>query len=204
MDGGRALQGVEVPPALRHGVGDVVDVKRQRAEREDAHERVAEDLDFVGEDLRGVDALDEFLGGADDLGARRQIAGFADGHQARPAGGDEGARARAGDAGGGVDAAGPRGVDKVLVGAQGLGAVEDRAVALGGEAVLVRVAADGGDALEAEIEGDGLKAGLFEEGKEEGAQAAVDVKREALLKCQLRQRRDVVDDAVREVGGRAD
>lgn len=68
----------------------------------------------------------------------------------------------------------------------------------------MRVAADGGDALEAEIEGDGLKAGLFEEGKEEGAQAAVDVKREALLKCQLRQRRDVVDDAVREVGGRAD
>lgn len=82
-----------------------------------------------------------------------------------------------------------------------MGAVEDGAVALGGEAVFVSVAGDGGDALEAEVERGGFEAGLFEEGDEEGAQAAVDVEWEAFLEGKLGERGDVVDDAVREVGG---
>ena len=82
-----------------------------------------------------------------------------------------------------------------------MGAVEDGGVALGGEAVLVRVAADGGDALEAEVEGGGFEAGFFKEGDEEGAEAAVDVQGELLFEGDLGEGRDVVDDTVREVGG---
>jgi hypothetical protein len=82
-----------------------------------------------------------------------------------------------------------------------LRAVENRGVALGREAVLVGVARDGGDALEAEVEGGRLEAGFVEEGDEEGAQAAVDVEREALFEGEFGEGRDVVDDAVREVGG---
>jgi hypothetical protein len=64
----------------------------------------------------------------------------------------------------------------------------------------VRVAGDGGDALESEVEGLGLEAGLLEEGDEEGAETAVDVERDGLAEGEAGERGDVVDDAVGEVG----
>ena len=69
-----------------------------------------------------------------------------------PAGGEQGARARAGDAGGRVDASGPVGHDKVLEAAELLGRVHDDRRALGREPVLVRVARDRGDAGHAEVD----------------------------------------------------
>lgn len=107
--------------------------------------------------------LGNLLGGADNLAAGVDVARLADAHHAGPAARDEGARAGARDARGGVDAAGPVRADKVLVRPQLGGAVEDRRVALGGEAVLVRVARDGRDALEAEVKELRLEAGLFQE-----------------------------------------
>lgn len=67
-----------------------------------------------------------------------------------------------------------------MIAAQGAVAVEDDGVALRGEAVFVRVDADAGDAWQAEVEAalllvGGRVAGAFEEGDDEGAQAAVDV-----------------------------
>ena len=147
-----------------------------------------------------ADAVRQFLGGADNLLASRKVASFTNGHKRGPAGGDEGSRAGAGYAGGGVDAARPGGVNKILVGPQGGSTVKDGAVALGGEAVFVGIAADGGDAAEAEVEGGGLKAGFVKEGHEEGAEAAVDVQGHATLESELRKGRDVVNDTVGEVG----
>lgn len=189
-----------MPPLRTHAVRDIIRVQTLRLERHDRHQRPADDFqlrvltDPVGEGLRR----------ADDLSARVKIALLADGDETRPAGGDEGTGTGARRAGGGVDAARPGRVDEVLVAAELLGAVEEGAVSLGGEAVFVRVAGDGGDALEAEVEGLGLEAGLFEEGDEEGAEAAVDVEGDGFTHGEAGERRDVVDDAVREVGGRAD
>ncbi|OAQ97064.1 hypothetical protein LLEC1_00950 [Akanthomyces lecanii] len=89
---------------------------------------------------------------------------------------------------------------RVLQGVERGGAVEHRRVALGREAVLVRVDADAGHALEAKVKRLRLEAGLFEAGNDKGAEAAVDVQPELVAQRQARQPRDVVDDAVREVG----
>lgn len=66
------------------------------------------------------------------------------------------------------------------------------------------VAGDGGDAFDAEIEGFGGKAGFFEEGNEEGAEAGVDVEGDAALEGDFGQAGDVINDAVGEVGSGAD
>ena len=117
------------------------------------------------------------LGRADDFVAAGDVAAFAVGHEARPAGGDEGAGARARDAGGGVHAAGPIGRDEVLVRAEGGGAVEEDRVPFGREAVFVRVAGDAGDALEGEVEWSGGESCASEERDQEGAEAAIDMER---------------------------
>lgn len=144
------------------------------------------------------------LCGADDLMACGYVAAFALGHEGGPAAGDEGAGTGARDAGGGVHAAGPVGGDEILVGAEGGGAVEDGGVALGGEAVFMRVAAYAGDAFEGEVEGFGFEASAGEKGDEEGAEAAVDVEGELAFQRKARKRRNVVDDAVGKAGGGAD
>lgn len=103
------------------------------------------------------------------------VAAFALRHQTGPAAGDERAWSRAGNAGRGVDAAGPVGRDEVLVGAQLRVAVHNRRVAFRREAILVRVAADTGHAFQAEVEHLRLEAGPFKERDEKGAEATVDV-----------------------------
>lgn len=193
-----------MPPLGRHGVCDIVDVEITRAESKDADERVTENFELGAEGGMFADAVGQFLGCADDLFAGGEVAGFADGHEGGPASGDEGAGTGAGNARGGVDAAGPGGVDKVLVGAEGGGAVQDGGVSFGGEAVFVCVAADGGDAAEAEVKRDGVEARFGEEGDEEGAETAVYVERDAAFDGEAGEGGDVVDDAVREVGGGAD
>lgn len=130
--------------------------------------------------MRADSGFDGF-GGADDPVACGYVAALALGHERGPAACYEGARARARDTGGGVHAAGPVGGDKILVGAEGSGAVDDGGVALGGEAVFVRVAAYAGDASEGEVEGFGFEACAGEEGDEEGAEAAIDVEGEFFL-----------------------
>ena len=204
MDGRRVLQRVEVPPLGGHGVRQVVDVQRARRERHHADERLADDGQVRAQRRVLTQRAFELLRRADDLVARRDVAALALRHQAGPAAGDEGPRPRAGDAGRRVHAAGPVGRDEVLVGAQLRVAVEHGAVALGREAVLVRVAGDAGHAFEGEVEGRGFEAGAGEEGDEEGAEAAVDVQGEVPLEGEPREGGDVVGDAVREVGGRAD
>ena len=140
VDGGRVLQRVEVPALGGHGVGNVVDVEVLRGKGHDGDERAADNLELARQRGRLADGVGNLLGGADNLGARVDVAGLAHGHEARPAAGDEGAGAGAREARRGVDAAGPVRAHVVLVGAEGGGAVEDRRVALGREAVLVRVA----------------------------------------------------------------
>lgn len=71
-----------------------------------------------------------------------------------------------------------------MVRAQLSSAVEDCGIALWREAVFVRVAGDGGDAWEFEVEGFGWEAGAGEARDKEGAEAAVDVEREALADCE--------------------
>lgn len=66
------------------------------------------------------------------------------------------------------------------------------------------VAGDGGDALDAEVERFGGVACALEEGHQEGTETTVDVERNVSAECEARETRDVVDDAVREVGGAAD
>lgn len=109
METRRVLQRVERPAFVRHGVGDIVDVERGGCERHDADEWVAEDGE-VGVEGGGVaDGGFESFGGADDGMAGGNVAAFALRHETCPAGCDEGAWAGAGDAGGGVHAAGPVG-----------------------------------------------------------------------------------------------
>lgn len=193
-----------MPPARRHAVCDVVRVERARRECHHGDERVADDLEIGVKTRVLLQRVDDLLRGADDGVARFDIPGLADAHETRPAAGDEGAGAGAGNRRRGVHAAGPVRGDEVLVGAQGSGAVENGGVALGSEAVLVGVAADASDALEAEVEELSVEAGALEERHEEGAQAAVDVQRDLALDGELGERGDVVDDAVWEVGRGAD
>ena len=68
----------------------------------------------------------------------------------------------------------------------------------------MRIAADACHALEGEIERGAFEAGAREEGDQEGAEAAVDVQREAFAQGEIGERGDVVDDAMREVWCRAD
>lgn len=153
-----------------------------------------------------ADRTFDLLRCADDLMTRGEIAALALRHETRPAARYEGARAGARDTGRGVDAAGPVGRDEVLVGAQLGVAVEDDGVAFRSEAVLVGVAAYAGDALEGEVEGDGGEASAGEEGDEEGAETAVDVKGELALLAEgeTGEGGNVVDDAVGEIRGGAD
>lgn len=204
MHGGRVLEGVEVPALGGHGVGDVVDVEVAGGEGDDGDKRAADDLELGRQGRRcRRDVLGDLLGAAYNLHAGVYVARLAHAHHRRPAAGDEGARTRPGDARRRIHAAAPVGGHKVLVGAQFLCAVQDRRIALGGEAVLVRVATDGCYTLEAEVERLCLEAGLFEERNQERSQTAVDVKGNAALHGKLGESRDVVDDAVGEVGGRA-
>lgn len=204
MDRGRVLERVEMPAPIGHGVGDVVDVERGGGEGDDADERVTDDGEIRGEGGVLADGGLEAFGGADDAVTGLDVALFALGHEGGPAAGDEGAGPGAGDAGGGVDAAGPVGGDEVLVAAEAGGAVEEDGVAFGGEAVFVGVAADAGDAGEGEVERGAVEAGAGEEGDEKGAEAAVDVEGEFAFEGEPGEGGDVVDDAVREVGGGAD
>ena len=135
---------------------------------------------------------------------RVDVAGLAHRHQAGPAPRDQGARPRPGHRGRAVAAARPGGQDEVLVSAQGLGAVQDDAVALGREAVLVRVDRYGRHARQAEVETTGVfpragEAGLFEVRHQEGAEAAIDVERDLVGLGEAGEGRDLVHDAVRVV-----
>lgn len=165
-------------PALGvHAVGDVVDVEVTSGEGDDGDEGAAEHLELHAEGGGRRYVFGDLLGTSDDLDARVDVPGLTDSHHAGPASGDEGTGAGTRDAGGSVHAAGPVGGDKVLVRAQLLGAVEDGGAALGREAVLVRVAGDRGDALEAEVEKFSLKTGLVEERDQERTQTAVYMQR---------------------------
>ena len=123
-----------------------------------------------------ADRILDLLGRSHDLVAGVEISAFTLGHQARPATCDQCARARAGDAWRSVDPARPIGGNEVLVGAELLVSVKNDGVTFGREAVLVSIAADASDAFKGEIEWDGGIACAGEEGNEEGAETAVDVK----------------------------
>lgn len=189
-----------MPSFVGHGVGDVVDVQVARGNSYHADQRVAHYFQLGGQDGGVPDALQDFLGGAHDVDAGVEIALFAHAHQTRPASCDQGARSRACKSGRGVHAAAPVRDDKVLVRAQLRGAVQDDRVSLGREAVLVRVARDGRHAPQAEVKGDGVEACLLEEGDQEGAEAAVHVQGYVFPGGDFGQGRNVVDDAVWEVG----
>ena len=142
--------------------------------------------------------------GADDGVAGVDVAAAADGEEGGPATRDERAGPRAGHGWRAVDAASPVRRDKVLVGAELCGAVEDDAVAFGCEAVFVRVDRDGGYAGLAEVEASSLvvrgwKAGGSEEGEEEGAEAAVDVEGDLIFGGDAGDGGDVVDNACRVI-----
>ena len=68
----------------------------------------------------------------------------------------------------------------------------------------MRVAGDACDAFEGEVEGFRGEAGAGEERDHQGAEAAVDVEGERSFESEPREGGDVVNDAVREVGGGAD
>lgn len=193
-----------MPPLPGHAVGDVVDVEGGTAYCDDADEGLAYDLEIGGERGVGADSLRDGTRGANNLVCRSDVTGLTDTHQTSPAPRNQGAGAGSRHVRGGVDAARPVWRDEVLVCAQLRGAVEDGAVSLGREAVLVCVAGDGSDAAEAEVEERCGEAGSAEEWDEEGAEAAVDVEGDAAGDGELGERGDVVDDAVGEVGGGAD
>lgn len=66
------------------------------------------------------------------------------------------------------------------------------------------IARDGGDALESEIEWFGLEAGLLKEWNNERTKAGVDVEWDLLSQRQAAETLDIVNDAMREVGGGSD
>ena len=98
MDGRRPLQGVEVPPFTGHGVGEVIHVEGFRREGDGADERLPHDGDVVAQGGVLSEGRFDLLGGVDDLVAAVDVAAFALGHQAGPAGGDEGSGTGACDA----------------------------------------------------------------------------------------------------------
>ena len=75
---------------------------------------------------------------------------------------------------------------------------------LGRKSVLVVVARDGGDSLDAEVEVRKLGAVLLREGDDEAAEAAVDVQSDLVLERDLGERRDRVNGSVRELRAAAD
>lgn len=192
-----------MPSFGRHGIRYIVDIQRLAREGHHTDQGLTDDLQLLAQDVRTADMLRDAFRGADNLVAGVDVAVLADRHHARPAACDEGAGAGSSHVGGCVDAAAPVGGDKVLVFAEGGVAVEDGAVALWREAVFVRVAGDGGDALDAEVEGFGFVAGAGEEGDEKGAEAAVHMEADVAFGGEAAQGGYVVDDAVGEVGCRA-
>jgi hypothetical protein len=64
----------------------------------------------------------------------------------------------------------------------------------------VSIATYASDALESEVEEFGFEPGFLEEGDEEGAETAVNVKWDLALYCKLGEGAYVVDNAVGEVG----
>lgn len=150
---------------------------------------------------RGSDVSDKFFSRANNFNARLEIPVLTGRHQTSPAPRNEGARTGAGDARGGVHTARPGWIDVVLVTPELLRPVEDGAVPLGREPVLVRVARDGRHALESKVEWLGFEPRSGEERHQKTAEAAVDVQGNRLFDCQFGQGGDVVDDAVWEVGG---
>lgn len=192
-----------MPSLGRHGVSNIVHVQCRRRECDDRDQRATDDGEIRVESRRGGDGRDDGLGRTDDGVAGRDVPVLTHGHHGSPAARDEGAWSGPGDAGGGVDAAGPVWGDEVLVAAQRGAPVQHGRAALGGEPVLVRVAADARDSLEPEVEELRLVACLFEERHEERTQAAVDVQESLALESEFGEGGNVVDDAVWEVGGRA-
>ena len=65
-----------MPASGRHAVCDIIDVQvgTRRRERHHAHERVPEDFQLVFQDRVAADRGFEFLGGADDDVACRDVA----------------------------------------------------------------------------------------------------------------------------------
>lgn len=200
-----------MPAHIGHGIRNIVDVYfgSGRGESNDTYHGLTDDLEGRAQTGVLTDSPFELACCVDDLVAAVDVAGLADGHHAGPAACDQGAGTRAGHGRGGVDAAGPVGHDEVLVCTQRAVAVEHDGAALGGKAVLVGIDADAGDTRLAEVEAAlvvvrGREAGLFEEGDGEGAQTAVDVQGDLVGDGQPREGRDVVDQAMGEVGGRSD
>lgn len=72
--------------------------------------------------------------------------------------------------------------------------------AFAGEAILVRVARYAGDARHGEVERLDVKASTCHEGDKEGTQTAVDMQADLVLLGQLGKFRNVVNDAVWEIG----
>ena len=142
MDGRRPLQGVEVPSFAGHGVGEVVHVEGSRREGDGADERLPHDGEVVAQGRVLPEGRLDLLGGVDDLVTAVDVAAFALGHQAGPAGGDEGSGTGACDARRGVHASGPIRGDEVLIGAERWRPIEKDGVSFGGEAVFVGVAGD--------------------------------------------------------------
>lgn len=78
-------------------------------------------------------------------------------------------------------------------------AIHDDGGALWREPVFVRVARDGGDTIDAEVEGHGGETSLLEERYNEGAETAVDVHSDPMVLGEQSEGRDVVGDAVGEL-----
>ncbi len=81
---------------------------------------------------------------------------------------------------GGVDSSWPIGLNVVLESTQFRSAVEDGGETFGTEAVLVGIARDGSNPINAEVEWLSLKACLIEERYEERAETAVNVKQDVV------------------------
>lgn len=193
-----------MPPLRGHAVGDIVDVEGGTAHRDDADEWLAYDLEISREAGVSAHGIRDGARSTNNLVSRSDVARLTNTHETGPASRNQGAGARSRHVGGGIDATRPVWRDEVLVGTQFRGAVEDGAISLWRKPVLVSVAGDRCDTAEAEVEERGGEAGGSEEGDEEGAEAAVDVEWDAARDSELGERGDVVDDAVGEVGGRAD
>ncbi len=88
------------------------------------------------------------------------------------------------------------------VAAQVLVAEVDGRGALEGITILVRIAGDGGDPRQAEVEHRHVVAQLFDPGQDEAAQAAIDVQANLVLQRQVGELADRVDHTVGIGAGR--
>ncbi|KAI3476294.1 hypothetical protein L1887_62131 [Cichorium endivia] len=147
-----------------------------------------------------LDARLDLLGRTHNVAARLHVSRLAELHHGRPGTCNERARTRSRERRGGIHSAGPVGLNVVLEPAQLCAAVQDGGKPLGPKAVLVRVARDRGDAIQTEVERLRVKAGLVEEGHEEGAEAAIYVQQNVVTLGEFGEVGDVVDDTVGEVG----